>query len=283
MVSQNQHFQAAKNPPGLHLKCMEIPMKMISKIALPLVALVALICAQGAGAQTAPASSPGPSALPAMAAANAPGLHFSPGTILPVRLDKSVDAKKAKPGDPLVAKIDQDLLSNGKIVIPRNSKVMGHVVEAKPSNHDDKSSKLGIVFDKIDVKGASEMPLSAVVQGIGAPVSAVGGNGYGDDMGGPSAGNPGGMTGSSPMGGSGNMGNDHSTSATGSAGPNMPNQGGAEMPVGQKSTPLPRNFQGVRGLHGLSLSQGPMQDSLITSQEHNVRLDSGTQILLRAK
>src|SRR6185437_15707329 len=125
--------------------------------------------------------------------------HFSPGTILPVELDKSVDAKKAKPGDPLVAKIDQDLLSNGKIVIPRNSKVMGHVVEAKPSSHDDKSSKLGIVFDKIEVKDAPEIPLSAVVQGIGAPVSAVGSSAYADDMGGPSSGNPGGTNGSSPM------------------------------------------------------------------------------------
>jgi hypothetical protein len=36
-------------------------------------------------------------------------------------------------------------------------------------------------------------------------------------------------------------------------------------------------------LHGLSLSQGSMQDSLVSSQDHNVKLDSGTQILLRAK
>ncbi len=264
-------------------------MRMISRITVPIVTLAALICVQGAGAQIAPAASPGPGALSATAAANAPtatapGLHFSPGTILPVELDKSVDAKKAKPGDPLVAKIDQDLLSNGKIVIPRNSKIMGHVVEAKASSHDDKSSKLGIVFDKIEVKDAPEIPLSAVVQGIGAPVSAVGNNAYGDDMGGPSSGNPSGMTGSSPMGGSGNMGNNRSSSATGSASPNMPNQGGSsEMPAGQKTSPLPRNFQGVSGLHGLSLSQGSMQDSLVSSQDHNVKLDSGTQILLRAK
>jgi hypothetical protein len=273
---------------------MEIRMRMISKITIPLVTVATMFLAPYAGAQTAASSSPGPGALSAATAAsapaanaptaNAPGLHFSPGTILPVELDKSVDAKKAKPGDPLVAKIDQDLVANGKIVIPRNSKVMGHVVEAKPSSHDDKSSKLGIVFDKIEVKDAPEIPLSAVVQGIGAPLSSVGTNGYGDDMGGPSSGNPSGMTGSSPMGGNGNMGNNRSTSATGSASPNMPNQeADAGMPAGKKVAPLPRNFQGVSGLHGLSLSQGSMQDSLVSSQDHNVKLDSGTQILLRAK
>ncbi|HEY1802451.1 MAG TPA: hypothetical protein VGG46_16100 [Terriglobales bacterium] len=253
---------------------------MISKITIPLITLAALTFAPNSGAQTNPPVSPAPNA----STAKAPGLHFSPGTILPVELDKSVDAKKAKPGDPVVAKIDQDLLSNGKIVIPRNSKVMGRVVEVKPSTHDDKSSKLGIVFDKIEVKDAPEIPLSAEVQGIGAPVSAVGGNTYGDDMGGPSSGNPGGTTGSSPMGGSSSAGSNPSGPAMGSASPNMPNsQAGASMPSGQKSAPLPRNFQGVRGLRGLTLSQGPMQDSLLSSQDHNVKLDSGTQILLRAK
>lgn len=262
-------------------------MRMISKIAIPAVTVAVLIFAPGAGAQTAPASSPGPGALSATAAANAPtantpSLHFSPGTVLPVELDKSIDAKKAKPGDPVVAKIDQDLLSNGKIVIPRNSRVMGHVVEAKASSKDDKSSKLGIVFDKIDVKNAPEIPLSAEVQGIGAPISTIGSGAYGDDMGGPQGGNPSGVTGSSPMGGSGDTSSGRSTSAMGGS-PNMPNpQENAGMAGGQKATPLPRNFQGVSGLRGLSLSQG-QQDSVLTSQDHNVKLETGTQILLRAK
>lgn len=254
-------------------------MRMISKIAIPVVTLAAFVLAPNAGGQT----DPSPPAAPHSPTASAPGLRFSPGTILPVELDKSVDAKKAKPGDPVVAKIDQDLLSNGKIVIPRNSKIMGHVVEAKVSSHDDKSSKLGIVFDKIEVKNAPEIPLSAVVQGIGAPLSAFA-NPSGNDMGGPEPGNPSGVTGSSPMGSSGSAGSNPSPSAVGGSNPNMQNQQqDAGMHAGQKATPLPRNFQGVSGLRGLSLSQGPMQDSLVSSQDHNVKLEAGTQILLRAK
>src|SRR6185437_13846064 len=103
---------------------METRMRMISKITILLVTLAALTFTPNTGAQTDPPASPAPN----VSTAKAPGLHFSPGSVLPVELDKSVDAKKAKPGDPVVAKVDQDLLSNGKIVIPRNSKVMGHVV-----------------------------------------------------------------------------------------------------------------------------------------------------------
>ena len=272
-------------------------MKMISKIVVPVLTLAAFACAQNSFAQDpAPAATNNSTPTAAANAASAPSanaqppkLHFAPGTVLPVELDKSVDAKKAKQGDAVVAKIDQDLLSNGKVVIARNSKVMGHVAEAKASSHDDKSSTLGIVFDKIVSKDGSEVPLSAMVQGIGAPISTSPDNGYGGDMGAPAQNNPSGTNGSSPMGGSGSAGANPSGSAMGGGANNsnmgggMPNSPQDSMPSGRKSAPLPRTFQGVSGLKGLTLSQGQMQDSVISSQDHNVKLESGTQILLRTK
>src|SRR5258705_90091 len=57
--------------------------------------------------------------------------QFPAGTVIPVELAKSVDSKKAKAGDKIEAKIPMDLLSHGKIVIPKNTKVIGHVTEAK--------------------------------------------------------------------------------------------------------------------------------------------------------
>jgi len=44
---------------------------------------------------------------------------------------------------------------------------------------------------------------------------------------------------------------------------------------------LTPNAKGVVGISGLSLSTGSAQDSLLTSQKHNVKLDSGTQMILR--
>jgi hypothetical protein len=260
-------------------------MRKISKIVVPAFALAALILAPGSWAQgTAPAAASGT----APATAQNTQLHFAPGTVLPVELDKSVDAKKVHQGDPVVAKIDQDLLSHGQIVVPRNSKVMGHVTEAKASTHDSKDSMVGIAFDKIVVKNGPEVPLHATVQAIGAPISTNANNGYGGDMGAPGQSNPSGMNGSSPMGGSGSSGagNPSGPATMGGGSQNsgmggMPNGAQGGMPTGQRSEPLARTFQGVSGLKGLSLSQGKMQDSVVTSQERNVKLDSGTQILLR--
>jgi hypothetical protein len=279
---------------------------MITKIAGPVLTLAAFTCAKNSFAQnsaTAAANNSTPTEAASAASApsanpQTPKLHFAAGTVLPVELDKTIDAKKAKQGDAVEAKIDQDLLSNGQVVIARSSKVMGHIAEAKASSHDDKTSMLGIVFDKIVAKDGSEVPLSAIVQGIGAPLNASGNNGYGGgDMGSPSQSNPSGMNGSSPMGGSGSAGSNPSGSAMGgngggnngggnNAGGNnggMPNGPQDSMPSGQKAQPLPRTFQGVSGLKGLSLSQGQSQDSVIASQDKNVKLESGTQILLRTK
>lgn len=267
-------------------------MKMISKIAVSMCTLAALALVPGSWAQgTAPEATsigaPAAASGAAPAAASNTQLHFAPGTVLPVELNKSIDAKKAHQGDPIEAKIDQDMLSNGKIVIPRNSKVMGHVTEAKASTHDSKDSMLGIVFDKISVKGGPEVPLSATVQGIGAPISMNVNGGYGDDMGAPSQSNPSGMNGSSPMGGGGSASNSASGSAT-MGGAQNAGMGGIPQDAGtanggHRIEPLARTFQGVSGLKGLSLSQGKMQDSVVTSPERNVKLDSGTQILLRTK
>jgi hypothetical protein len=46
-------------------------------------------------------------------------------------LSKSVDARHCKPGDELTARVTQDVKSDGKVVIAKGSKLVGHVTEAK--------------------------------------------------------------------------------------------------------------------------------------------------------
>ena len=75
--------------------------------------------------------------------------QMAPGTIIPAELAKSVDAKKAKPGDQVVAKTTQDMLANGRVVVPRGAKILGHVTQAKAREKGETESTLGIAFDKI--------------------------------------------------------------------------------------------------------------------------------------
>jgi hypothetical protein len=74
------------------------------------------------------------------------------GSILYAELSKTVDAGKAKVGDPVMAVLLADILSHGKIVIRHDSKLVGHVTEVRPHSKEVPESRLGIVFDKVILK-----------------------------------------------------------------------------------------------------------------------------------
>jgi hypothetical protein len=44
---------------------------------------------------------------------------------------------------------------------------------------------------------------------------------------------------------------------------------------------LPFNAQGAIGMSGVSLTAGAAQDSVLSSNKHNIKLESGMQMILR--
>src|SRR5690349_5632091 len=99
-----------------------------------------------------------------------PGGALSSGTALQAELTKSLDAKKAKPGDEVDAKLTQDVKENGKVVLHKGSKLVGHVTEAQAKSKENAESKLGVVFDKAVLKGGEEMAFNGVIQAVAPPV-----------------------------------------------------------------------------------------------------------------
>ena len=83
---------------------------------------------------------------------------------------QSLNAKKLKPGDPIKAQVSQDVLAHGKVVIPVDSTLMGHVTEVKTSQKEDRPSRLGIVFDKVLLRHHVELALRGVIHALAAPV-----------------------------------------------------------------------------------------------------------------
>jgi hypothetical protein len=225
-----------------------------------------------------------PAAAPAAPAAGAPAapVQFAPNTLIPVELSKSVDAKKLKVGDPIDAKTSVDMLANGKIIMPRNSKVDGHVVSVKAHSKASPDSNIGIAFDRLAMKDGQDMPLQASVQAVGAPLNSFASGGSAPNMGGPGGG-PGGPGGMSGGGGGQRSGGGGSTSSQ----PSYPSGGMPTMPDG--TTPsrtstgaLSASSQGVVGLKDLSLEATP-QASVFSSNSKNVHLDTGTQLLLKVQ
>jgi hypothetical protein len=203
-------------------------------------------------------------------------MRLAPGTVIRVELAKTVDAKKAKVGDEVIAKTMDDFLSDkNEVLARRGSKVLGHVAEVSP-HQGESASTLGIAFDKMVLKNGAEVPLKASIQAIGSPESNA-------------------RLGTEPMGGYGNSGAPSSTPSTarGGYGAPPPNpRGSASDSIPERTSPdwnsgaaingrLTPNAQGVVGMSGVSLSTGSAQDSLLSSPKHNVKLDSGTQMILR--
>ena len=240
--------------------------------------LVALLAGATAlaTAQTAPQSQPntaGQSSTMAKPQADTAAAQKK-GPVIPVTLNKSIDSKKAKAGDTIEAKTTVSL-NSAKGQVPAGSKVMGHITDAKAKGKGDAESSLSFAFDKIEVKKGEEIPFHAIAQAIAArpnengPMSAQ----YPDQQGAPSgaasanasspAGHPGtaGTTAAPPPSASGNMGD-------------------SSAPAQNAGSQLTQDSTGVVGIKGLSL-QSQAGSSIVSSDSKSVKLDGGTQILLR--
>jgi len=204
-------------------------MKRIFFVALALIPFAGMSLAQAAPAQAS--------------------TRIAPGTIISAELSKSVDAKKVKAGDKIEAKSIVDLLSNGQVMIPKGSKILGHVTDAKARSKDSQISMVGIAFDHLSMKNGGELTIQAAVQAIGRPVEKA--SNYSSMAGGP----------------------------IGSSGASMPS-GVSGQPSDSSGSSLDPTSQGVVGLKGLSLSNSG-QASVVSSSNENVHLESGTQLILR--
>ena len=209
---------------------------------------------------------------------------IAPGSVIPVQLSKTVDAKKAKTGDEVVATVTQDLKANsGEVVVPKDTTMIGHVTEAQARNKEQKQSELGIAFDHAVVKG-DQMQLPMSIQAVIAPLSN---SPSGAAPEGPAPSAAGGGSGSSPTTGSRTTGTGTGTGAGTSPSPpqNYPS-GGASEPASQadERPPITGNTQGVIGMSDVRLesgSQNAQQGSVLTSEKNNVKIEKGTMLLLR--
>jgi hypothetical protein len=196
------------------------------------------------------------------------------GTGIFAELNGGIDSKKAKVGDSITLHTTQPVKStDDRMILPKGTKLVGHLTQSEARSKGASESALGIVFDKAILKDGREVPLNVVVQAMGAPVGFTesGAMGPGQDQSGA------GTARSSPMGGS-RTGPPSASPPTGGVGSGAPVSVG-----GEDSAPLSPNSRGVVGMRGLSLNTTTANNvlvSVVTSDGKNVRLDGGTRFLL---
>jgi len=230
---------------------------------------VATLCAAGAVAQAPPPSENSGSEA-----------SLAGGTAINAALDSSIDSRKAKPGEQITAHItDAVKSSDGRLILPKGTKLVGHVTQASARSKDQGESMLAIQFDKAMLKDGQEVPLhNAVLQAVAAPPQsqpssfATDTDRMGSTAGAPPSNNPSmsGSRGARPEGipNAQPYPNDNPSSRT--------SNGGSDV-----AGPLSANARGVYGLDGLRLSANANgEGTILTSNNKTVHLDGGTRLLL---
>jgi len=237
---------------------------------------VAGLCATGAAAQSSPPSENVSSEA-----------SLAGGTAINAALNSSIDSKKAKPGEQITAHTMEAVKStDGRTILPKGTKLVGHVTKASARSNGQGESMLAIQFDKAMLKGGQELPLNnVVIQAVAAPAretssyggydaqpaAAPGAPSNNPSMSGSRGARPEGTPPTQPYPGSNSNGTN----------PNGTDPNGAGGSEANNSGPLPANARGVYGLEGVRLSASSNgEGTVLTSTDKNIRLDGGTRLLL---
>lgn len=183
----------------------------------------------------------------------------------PTALVKSLDSKKLKEGDTVVCQTTAVLHARSGMMIPSGAKVIGHVMQAKARSKGDSESSLAMVFDKIRMSNGNEIPLKGVLQAV-APGLA-GSSGLDTGVASP---------GTIPNGRNADLSTMPPPTPGALAGPSA---GTHNIDAAGSHSMLTAESTGVLGIRNLQMDK----DSVLISSGKEVKLDSGSQMLIRAE
>ena len=149
--------------------------------------------AAAAAGQTANAQQ---AAAPATSTANSPepaNLQLRPVNCV---LVTKIDTKNAKAGEPVAVKTTEAATTASGVVLPKGSKILGHIVDVQAFNKENANAKVTLQFDQAELKDGKTLPIKSVLASV-APSAGMIAAGQSDPFG---VGSPG-ATGASPAGG----------------------------------------------------------------------------------
>jgi len=208
------------------------------------------------------------------------------GSTMQAVLTKPVDTRRCKEGDQVFARTTSDVKSDGKVMIPKGTKLVGHVTQANAKTKDNAESSLGIMFDKAMMKDGQEMPMHTVIQAVASAQNTTSADMGNDSMMSQTSGT---MAGTASSGGgllrgvSSGVGATAGTvtNATANLGGAVTSTTGMANSVDGKLTPSSNGVIGMPGLNLTSDMSNTTQGTLFTCKDRSVRLASGTQMVLK--
>ncbi len=262
----------------------------------------------------------GTTAANGMGAANgsAAGSASGAAEMRPVngQLQGRLDSKTAKAGDRVVVKTTEKARTADGVVIPKGSRLIGHVTNVQAHGRGNADGQMAIEFDRAELRGGQSMAIHSVIQSVSPSSSAtmmagadnedgfggpmMGGMAGGGARGGMAGGARGGAGGGGLLGGAGaaagstvhaagsvagNAGYGLGAVSNGAAGAGGRAAGGVAgtgANVGGAATGggfLAARPTGIPGLNLAGDASGA-SSGMLTANRKNVHLDSGTNMVL---
>ena len=92
------------------------------------------------------------------------------GTILPVQLSSTISLDRAVPGQPISARIAQDVPLENGAVLRRGTKVLGHIVSVTPGN----PSRIAFAFDRIEYSKSNTVSVATNLRALASTLDISG-------------------------------------------------------------------------------------------------------------
>jgi len=217
-------------------------------------------------------------------------------------LEGKLDSKTAKAGDEVVLKTTQKFKTAEGVMVPKGSRLVGHVTEVQAHSRQQAESHMGLEFDRVELRGGQSMAIHSMIESVSPSAGAVAGASMADEealdapMGGgavASGAASGGRIGGGLVGGAAG-GAAMATSRVGSGvGSTAGSAVRATSGVGGDATGLGRGvsgtangagFVGARatGIQGVMLNgeAAGAASGTLSAANRNIHLDSGTQMVL---
>lgn len=258
---------------------------LVSSVALGAFSGLMLVAQQGSPSSSTHDQTT--AAVPVQSTASAP--EATNAQLRPVtgELVTRINAKKAKAGQTVVIKTTEKAATADGVVIPKGSRILGHITDVQPHTKQNPNAKVTLQFDKAQLKSGQTLPIKSVLESV-APAVSVANNGvdpFGTGV--PAAGGGGAPAPGSPTGSSPGMQPTQTTQTQGST--------AAMMNAGQNtSAPKPGTVVTTQGnvavkttavpgvLIATNANGQPFSNAsgALLGAKRNVDLDGGTKVTL---
>lgn len=199
-----------------------------------------------------------------------------------------LDSKTAKAGDRVLLKTKSAVRIADGTEIPKGSKLIGHVIAAKPSSAEDENAQVALQFDQVELKNGPTLPILSEIKAL-SPSVGVASNASADAAA-PSPGEfpghaPGDMYGNTPsLGANTRIGNGAGTAPTVQPPGTLVAQ---TATLAIRTTSIPGVLLAVHepalhepGVHETGQHEPPQSSGILLGARRDIHLDAGTNFVL---